>query len=462
MGHDHKHKFAAVVLAAGKGKRMQSDLPKVMHRLAGWPLIAHVLSALSTLEPQKTVVVIAPHMDEVRQAAHNIMPDCRFAMQQEQLGTGHAVQAAEKELAGYDGTVLVLYGDTPLISPHTLHHMQHAAEQSDIVVLGMRIDDPTGYGRLEIDGEGQLRAIVEEKDATPKQRENTLCNSGVMAISGKHLFSLLRRLKNTNAAQEYYLTDLIAIACAEGLRCAALEADPLELSGINSRAQLAEAEALVQHWLRRQAMEQGVTLIDPESVYFSIDTQLGRDITIHPQVVLGLGVSIADHAEIRSFSHIEGAAIGQDAVIGPFARLRPGSVIGEGAHVGNFVELKKSTLGKGAKANHLSYVGDAEVGEDANIGAGTITCNYDGKNKYRTIIGSNAFIGSNTALVAPVTVGEGAVVGAGSVITEDVPAKSLAIARGRQVNKKKRKKSSQAKKTLPKKKSTKAVKGQRR
>ncbi|MDE3059975.1 MAG: bifunctional UDP-N-acetylglucosamine diphosphorylase/glucosamine-1-phosphate N-acetyltransferase GlmU [Pseudomonadota bacterium] len=435
MNANHKHKFAAVVLAAGSGTRMKSSFPKVMHRLAGQPMIAHVLTTLNILEPERSVVVIAPSMDMVRDAALETMPDCKLALQDRQQGTGHAVGCAEAALSGYAGTVLVLYGDTPLITESTLSRLLVAMQSADVAVLGMRIADPTGYGRLIVDSSGQLEEIVECKDASPEQKGITLCNSGVMAAKGTHLFSLLKKIQPNNAAGEYYLTDIVEQADAQGLHCHVVEAEAGELAGINSRAQLAEAEKVIQQRLRHKAMTEGATLIDPESVYFSMDTALGRDVVVHPQVVFGPGVTVEDKAEIRSFSHIEGAQVRKGAVIGPFARLRPGSVVGEAAHVGNFVELKKTTLGKGAKANHLSYIGDAEVGEGANIGAGTITCNYDGANKYVTIIGAEAFIGSNTSLVAPVTIGAGAMVGAGSVITDDVEADALAIARPRQVSK---------------------------
>jgi len=435
MNNEYKHKFAAVVLAAGKGERMKSALPKVMHRLAGEPLIAHVLQSLDALAPEKTVVVIAPQMDSVRAAALAEMPASAFAVQDKQLGTGHAVRCAEAPLAGYAGTILVLYGDTPLLTPQTLSRVLEVAASAEVVVVGMRLADPTGYGRLIVDGNGQLEEIVECRDAAPEQKHITLCNSGVMAIKGAHLFNLLKKLEPHNVAGEYYLTDIVAVADEQGLHCHVVEADAAELGGVNSRAQLAAAENIMQQRLRLRAMDQGATLIDPASVTFSMDTQLGRDVMVHPHVVFGPGVIAQDNVEVRSFSHIEGAEIGKGAVIGPFARLRPGSIIGEEAHVGNFVELKKTSLGRGAKANHLSYIGDTQVGEGANIGAGTITCNYDGFGKYETKIGAGAFIGSNTSLVAPVTIGEGAIIGAGSVITEDVEADALSIARPPQVTK---------------------------
>jgi bifunctional UDP-N-acetylglucosamine pyrophosphorylase / glucosamine-1-phosphate N-acetyltransferase len=435
MDTGHKYNFAGIVLAAGKGTRMRSELPKVMHRLAGKPMISHVMATLKSLAPQQVVAVIAPQMETVKEAAAKEMPDCRFAVQAEQLGTGHAVLSAEQALGKFNGTVLILCGDAPLITGETIIRLLTATQSAEIVVLGMRMADPTGYGRLIVDSSGQLEEIVECRDATPAQKKVALCNSGVLAVSGRHLFELLRQIKPNNKAGEYYLTDIVSAADTHSLHCQVVEADGAELMGINSRSQLAEAESIMQHRLRAQAMEQGATLIDPTSVYFSMDTKLGKDVVVHPQVVFGPGVTVEDNVEIRSFSHIEGARIGSKAIIGPFARLRPGAVIGEEAHVGNFVELKNTTLGKGAKANHLSYVGDSEVGTGANIGAGTITCNYDGTNKYKTIIGDNAFIGSNTSLVAPVTVGAGAIIGAGSVITQNVEPDALAVERSPQVNK---------------------------
>lgn len=408
---------------------MRSDLPKVMHKLAGQPLITHVVDALAPLSPQRMVVVVAPGMDSVKVAA----PGADFAIQDGQKGTAHAVRSAESTLSGYTGNILILYGDTPLITPETLSKALEAMESADVVVLGMRLADPTGYGRLIIDSSGRLEEIVECRDANPDQKSVTLCNSGVVAVKGKHLFVLLKEVQPNNSAGEFYLTDIVAIADAKGLHCRAVEVDASELAGINTRAQLADAEKVIQKRLRAKAMEQGATLVDPDSVFFSADTRIGKDVIIYPHVVFGPGVSVADNAEIRSFSHLDGSRVETRAIIGPYARLRPGSVVGEEAHVGNFVELKKTTLGKGAKANHLSYIGDSQVGAGANIGAGTITCNYDGINKFETHIGAGAFIGSNTSLVAPVKVGEGAIIGAGSVITKDVEADALAVSRAEQI-----------------------------
>lgn len=428
-----KHPFASIILVAGQGTRMRSRLPKVMHKLAGKPLILHALAAIQPLKPEKTVVVTAPGMDIVRKTVGKGL----FAVQDKQLGTGHAVRCGMKKLPGYQGTVLVLYGDTPLVRPESLKKLltERARLKCAIALLGMRPDDPTGYGRLVMPEEFYVNRIVECKDATPKEKKIPWVWGGVMAFDGEFLARALKQLKPSAVTKEFYLTALVAMATAENKRTLMVPMEVEEAMGINDRKQLAEAERVLQQRLRKQAMEQGTTLVDPDSVYLSNDTKLGQDVVVHPHVVFGAGVVVEDGAEIRSFSHIDGAHVGKNAVVGPFARLRPGAVIGEEAHVGNFVEVKKSTLGKGAKANHLSYIGDSEVGANANIGAGTITCNYDGKNKYKTVIGKNAFIGSNTALVAPVKVGDNAVIGAGSVITEDVEGGALAIARGRQVNK---------------------------
>ncbi|NBO18799.1 MAG: bifunctional UDP-N-acetylglucosamine diphosphorylase/glucosamine-1-phosphate N-acetyltransferase GlmU [Proteobacteria bacterium] len=428
--------FMTLVLAAGGGTRMRSKLPKVMHKLGGTPLISHVLACAAPLGPEKTVLVLAPHMETVQQEATKTAPGCQFAVQEKPLGTGHAVKSALAHFKDYKGVVLVLYGDTPLIATDTLQALLagHAQHKATISLLGMCPTPPTGYGRLVMREQPYVQRIVECKDATPAEKEIPWVWAGVIAFDAQFLARSLEKLQPSPVTQEYYLTALIEMAAAEQLRTVMVPVSVQEAMGINTRAQLAEAEAALQQRLRAQAMEQGATLIDPASVYLSADTKLGRDVVVHPHVVFGPGVTIADDVEIKSFSHIEGAVVESGATVGPYARLRPGSKVGQGAHVGNFVELKKATLGKDAKANHLSYIGDATVGAGANIGAGTITCNYDGINKYDTNIGENAFIGSNTALVAPVTVGAGAVVGAGSVITQDVPADALAIARGQQAN----------------------------
>ncbi|MHA1564608.1 MAG: bifunctional UDP-N-acetylglucosamine diphosphorylase/glucosamine-1-phosphate N-acetyltransferase GlmU [Alphaproteobacteria bacterium] len=425
--------FAAVVLAAGMGTRMNSRIPKVLHPLAGQPVIAHLLDTLDKLQPDAGVVIVGPGMEGVSRA----VAPWRTAVQAERLGTGDAVKAAREALAEYSGTVLILYGADPLISADTLRAMLAAREAGQaLVVLGFRPQDCAQYGRLAVGADGSLEEIVEFKDATPKQREITLCNSGFMAVDGQRLFAWLDRLDNNNAKGEYYLPDLVAMARGDGLPCGFVEVAADELLGIDSRADLAAAEALVQAGLRAKAMAGGATLIDPGSVWFSYDTQIGRDVLIHPNVVFGPGCRVADDVEIKAFSHLEGAHIAEGAIVGPFARLRPGAQIGRRAKVGNFVEIKNAVLGEGAKAGHLSYLGDGDIGAGANIGAGTIFCNYDGFDKARTTVGAGAFIGSNSALIAPVSVGEGSIVAAGSTISDDVPADGLAIARGRQVVKK--------------------------
>ena len=413
---------------------MKSDLHKVLHPLAGRPMLDHVLAAAGRLGPERLVVVVGSGREQLEPlvTAHG----GTIVIQEPQLGTAHAVQQAEDALAGFEGDVLILYGDTPLVRSETMERMLERLNQGDspsIVVLASRPDDPLAYGRVIADADGTIRKMVEYKDASDEERACTLCNSGLMAVPAVDLFRLLRDVGNDNAAQEYYLPDIVMATTADGGRAIAIETHASEVAGINSRAELAAVEADWQRHRRLQAMADGVTLIDPETTWFSWDTQVGRDCVIEPNVVFGRGVRIGERVRIRAFSHIEDAIVANDAEIGPFARLRPGTEIGEGARVGNFVEVKKARLGKGAKANHLSYIGDAEVGPSANIGAGTITCNYDGFLKYRTSIGEGAFIGSNSALVAPVTIGKGAIVGAGSVITADVGDDALALARGTQV-----------------------------
>jgi bifunctional UDP-N-acetylglucosamine pyrophosphorylase/glucosamine-1-phosphate N-acetyltransferase len=425
--------FAVVILAAGQGTRMRSDTHKVLHPIAGKALLMHLLDSVDRLGAEKRVVVVGKGRDQVEKALNG--RDVSIAHQAEQKGTAHAVQQAKDALAGYDGAVLILYGDTPFVEPETLKRMLDRLDGGGgpgVVVLASTPDDPLKYGRIIL-GEGDhIAKMVEYKDATEEERAVRLCNSGMMALQAKDLFRWLDKVGNDNAAGEYYLPDVVNIAAAEGRDAVVIEGDPYETAGVNSRAELAHLELDWQRRRREQALQDGATLIDPESVWFAADTKLGRDVTVEPHVVFGPGVEVADGATIKAFSHIEGATIATKAVIGPFARLRPGAKIGEKAKVGNFVEVKKAVLGPGAKANHLSYIGDADVGADANIGAGTITCNYDGFGKYNTVIGEGAFIGSNTALVAPVTVGPGAIVGAGSVITKDVAPDSLAVERGEQ------------------------------
>lgn len=432
--------FAAIILAAGKGTRMRSNLPKVLHPLAGKPMLCHVLHNVAALNPAKVCVVIAPEMDEVRLAAKEAFGNCEFAVQDgTKHGTAAAVMAAEEHLKGFDGDVLVLFGDTPLITTPTLRRMLDSLRMPNkpaVSVLGMRPADPAEYGRLVINSRQELEEIVEFKDASPVQREISLCNAGVMAIAGGALLPMLAKIGNANAKGEYYLTDLVAVARADGRYCAVAEAEESEVLGVNSRDQLAGAEAVLQERLRKQAMTDGVTLVAPETVFFSHDTELANDVTVHPFVTFGPGVKVDSHVEIRSFCHIEGAHVSAHAIIGPYARLRPGAEVGESAHVGNFVEIKKSTLEQGVKVNHLSYIGDAYVGARTNVGAGTITCNYDGYDKHHTRIGEGAFIGSNTALVAPVAIGAGVIVGAGSVVTDDVEDDALVLTRAVQTQKK--------------------------
>ena len=421
--------LAAVILAAGLGTRMRSTMPKVLHQLAGRPMIAHLAATVGALAPARVVVVVGPGMDAVVAAAQPAVA----ALQEPALGTGHAVLAARDALQGFAGDVLVLYGADPLVRTETLKAMLAIrAEGASVVVLGFRPDDPGAYGRLIVDAAGNLERIVEFKDASPAERAIALCNSGVMAIDGAVLFDLLDRVGNDNAKREYYLTDIVAIARARGLACGYVEAAAEEVLGVNDRAELAAAETVVQRRLRAAAMRDGATLIDPASVYFSHDTRLGRDVIVEPNVFFGPGVTVGDNVRIRANSHIEGTRIAAGAVIGPFARLRPGAEIGDGAHIGNFVEVKAASIEAGAKVNHLTYIGDARVGAGANIGAGTITCNYDGFGKYHTDIGAGAFIGSNSALVAPVKIGDGAIVGAGSTIARDVPPGALAVTRASQ------------------------------
>jgi bifunctional UDP-N-acetylglucosamine pyrophosphorylase / glucosamine-1-phosphate N-acetyltransferase len=428
-----QRRFAVVILAAGQGTRMRSDTHKVLHPIAGRPLLLHLLDTVDALGADKRVVVVGKGREQVEAAI--LGRDATIAIQSEQKGTGHAVQQAAAALEGYDGPVIVLYGDTPFVEANTLRRMLDRLDGGGgpgVVVLASSPADPLKYGRIIL-GEGDhIAKMVEYKDATEEERAVRLCNSGMMAVRTHDLFRWLDQVGNDNAAGEYYLPDIVNIAAAEGREAVVIEGDPYETAGVNSRAELAHLELEWQRRRREQVLDEGATLIDPESVWFAYDTKLGRDVTVEPHVVFGPGVQIADGATIHAFSHIEGAIIGAKASIGPFARIRPGTRLAEKTKVGNFVELKKANVAEGAKVNHLSYVGDASVGAQANVGAGTITCNYDGFGKHRTVIGAGAFIGSNTALVAPVTVGDGAMVGAGSVITRDVEPDSLAVERNEQ------------------------------
>ena len=428
--------IAAIVLAAGMGTRMKSDLHKVLHPIAGRSMLLHLIDSVDALDPAKVVVVAGARREQVEAAVTPL--GAEVAIQAEQLGTGHAVQQAEAALAGFTGDVLILYGDVPLVTTETMRAMVdrlHAPGEPGVVVLGFRPADPAAYGRVIADAEGRIEKIVEFKDASPEERGVTLCNSGLMAVRSADLFRLLGQLTNANAAGEYYLTDIAELAAADGRGSVVVETDAEEVAGINSRAELATVDASWQAKRRVRAMAEGATLVAPDTVWFSFDTQIGRDVLIEPDVFFGPGVTIADGATIRAFSHIEGASVGEGAEVGPYARLRPGAVLGEKSKVGNFVEVKAATLGKGAKASHLTYLGDAEIGAGANIGAGTITCNYDGFFKYKTVIGEGAFIGSNSALVAPVSIGAGAIVGAGSTVTQDVEADALRLVRPPQESK---------------------------
>jgi bifunctional UDP-N-acetylglucosamine pyrophosphorylase / glucosamine-1-phosphate N-acetyltransferase len=419
----------AVILAAGFGTRMKSALPKTLHKIAGRSMLRHLLASCEQVF-DRIVVVIGPDMEAVRrEAAPHVC-----VVQQERRGTAHAALMAAPEFGG--GEVAVLYADNPLIQPDTLRRLleRRAAGDAGLALLAFRPSDPSRYGRVMV-GDGYVQRVVEWIDADARERAETLCNAGVLCAASADMMRWLKAVRADNAKGEYYLTDVVGLARSDGERVVAVEAPAEELSGINSRAELAAAEAVVQSRLRSAAMDAGVTMIDPGSVFLCADSELAADVTIEPNVMFGPGVKVATGALIRAFSHLEGCVIGPDCIIGPHARLRPGAELGEAVHIGNFVEVKAAKIGARTKAGHLSYLGDADVGSDTNIGAGTITCNYDGYNKHRTRIGSRAFIGSDTALVAPVTVGDGAIVAAGSVITEDVPADALALARGRQENK---------------------------
>jgi bifunctional UDP-N-acetylglucosamine pyrophosphorylase/glucosamine-1-phosphate N-acetyltransferase len=423
----------AIVLAAGEGTRMRSSRPKVLHAVAAQSLLAHVLGAVRGAAVGTVAVVIGPEQEEVAAETLRILPDATIAVQQERRGTAHAVLAAKAAIERQPDDILIVYGDTPLIRPATLTRLRAPlADGSAIAVLGFRPADPTGYGRL-IMVDNELAAIREEADASPSELAIGFCNGGIMALAGKTALAILERIGNDNRKGEFYLTDAVEIARDMKLRAAAIEVEEDEVRGINTKAQLAEAEAVAQARLRQAALDSGVTLVAPETVFLAADTKLGRDVVVEPYVVFGPKVTVEDGAVIHSFSHLAGAHVGKNVSVGPFARLRPGTRLGDNSRIGNFVEVKEAVVEAGAKANHLSYIGDAFVGANANIGAGTITCNYDGSDKHRTTIGKDAFIGSNSALVAPVEIGEGAYIGSGSVITENVPADALAVGRGRQV-----------------------------
>lgn len=428
------NQIAAVILAAGKGTRMKSSLHKVLHPIAGRPMLDHLMASVAALEPARQVVVVGSGREQLEAALGDRAQTC---LQEPQLGTGHAVQQAEGALAGFAGDVLVLYGDVPFVRPETMQRMLdrlHAPDAPAVVVLGFEPDDTLQYGRVIADSEGRILKMVEHKDATDEERACRLCNSGLMAARAADLFGLLARVGNDNAQGEYYLVDVVNVANADGRHSAVVVTDdPDEVQGINSRGELAQAEARWQRLKREEMMAGGVSLVAPETVFFSHDTRIATDVSVEPNVVFGPGVQIASGARIRAFSHLEGATVGEGCEVGPYARLRPGAVMEQGSKVGNFVEMKKAVLGAGAKANHLTYLGDAEVGAGANIGAGTITCNYDGYFKYKTVIGERAFIGSNSALIAPVTIGADAIVAAGSAVSRDVAPGELRMVRGEQL-----------------------------
>ena len=423
----------AIVLAAGEGTRMRSTLPKVLHAVAGRSLLAHVLHAVADAGVTATAVVVGPGQDAVVAETRRVLSDAACFVQHKRRGTAHAVLAAKPAIERRTDDILIVYGDTPLIRPQTLKRLRSAlAEGAAVAVLGFRPADSSGYGRLIV-ADDELIAIREEADASAAEKAIDLCNGGIMALAGAHALAILERIGDRNSKKEFYLTDAVETARSMKLRAVAVEVEEDDVRGINTKSQLAEAEAVAQQRLRRAALDAGVTLVAPETVFLSADTKFGKDVTVEPYVIFGEKVTVEDGAVIHAFSHLAGAHIGKAASIGPFARLRPGTRIGERARVGNFVEVKEASIEAGAKANHLSYIGDAVVGANANIGAGTITCNYDGAEKYRTTIGSEAFIGSNSALVAPVEIGAGAYVGSGSVITKNVPPGALALGRARQV-----------------------------
>ena len=425
----------SIILAAGEGTRMKSSLPKVLHKIAGLPLVCHVVQQVQTIGNSDIAVVVGRGADEVSSAVKEFSKTANIYIQKERLGTAHAVLSAREKLAENFDDVLIVFGDTPLIEAQSLQRARdEIAHGADIVVMGFKTENPSGYGRL-IEKDGKLQAIVEEKDATTQQKKIKFCNGGVMALSGKLALSLLEQIKNENAKKEYYLTDIVKIGVLRELDVRAISIPFENVIGVNTRVELSEAEALWQKRKARELMLSGVTMLRPETVYFSYDTEIDRDVVIEPNVFFGLHVKVETGVVIHGFSHLEGATVRAQSEIGPYARLRPGAILEHSSKVGNFCEIKNARIGEGAKVNHLTYIGDAVVGGHTNIGAGTITCNYDGFNKWKTIIGENAFIGSNSALVAPVEIGDGAYVASGSVITDEVPPNSVAFGRARQINK---------------------------
>lgn len=432
--------LSILILAAGKGTRMKSDLPKVLHKVANREMLNLVIDEAKALKPKNITIVVSEEMknfeEEILAAQKDNTSEIKisFALQKERKGTAHAVLTGLVEVKDLGEKLLILYGDTPLTNHVTMKKMADKLEDFSLCILGFDDEEENAYGRLVVDAKGHLERIVEFKDATDEERKIALCNSGVVAVDGKQIKNLLDQVKNNNASGEFYLTDIVAIAGQMGLKRTFLKTELEEVLGVNSRAELARIDAIKQNRIRKKMMDSGVTLLDPTSVYFSYDTKISYDVIIHPHVFFGPKVEIAKNVEIKSFSHIEGAEILSGAVLGPFARIRPGTKIAENVRIGNFVEVKKSHLKKGAKVNHLSYIGDSEVGVEANIGAGTITCNYDGYSKFKTKIGDRVFVGSNSALVAPVEIADGAIIAAGSVITKNVEKDALAVARGKQTN----------------------------
>ena len=425
---------AVIILAAGKGTRMNSNRPKVLHEIGNFPLIAHCIKTVQNIKPHKILTVLGHGRKEIKSVLENLNNSIEFVIQEMQLGTGHAVSVAIEELADFDGNLLVLLGDTPFISAETMIKIEAGIGQADLVVLGFHTPDPSGYGRL-VTNNNELLKIVEHNDANDQELAINLCNSGVIAGNSQLIKTLLKELNTDNKNDEIYLTDCVQLAKARGLNCSYLVCDPKEALGINSLEQLSLAEKIFQETARTEAIENGIHLVAPETVFFSLDTDIGRGTLVEPNVIFGPGVKVGTGGTIKAFSYLEGCKISDDCSIGPYARLRPGTDLSEGVKVGNFVEIKNSKVAEHSKINHLSYIGDTEIGENSNIGAGTITCNYDGVNKHRTVIGENVFIGSNTMLVAPLTVGNNSMTGSGSVITKDIPADNLAIARSEQKNK---------------------------
>jgi len=427
-----KTDIAVIVLAAGKGTRMKSELPKVLHSIAGKPMIGHVIDTAMNLKPKHLITVLGPNMTDVARA---IAHTSQSVVQNERLGTADAVKPALAVLGKFDGIIIILYADTPLIKHETLISMVRKLDKTDVAVLGFMAKDATGYGRLVLDKNNNLKKIIECKDATNEEKKINLANSGIFACKGKILPKLIKQVDNKNAKGEYYLTDIVAIASKDGYKTGYITGDEQEVQGVNDRAQLSDAEYIYQQRMRYKFMVDGVTMPDPESVYFWYDTKIAKDVTIGQNVVFGEEVEIESNVEIRPFCHIVGAKIGKSSIIGPFARLRPGTNIAANVRIGNYVEIKKTDIKAGTKIPHLSYIGDAKIGKDANIGAGTITCNYDGFSKYVTEIGDGVFIGSNSVLVAPVKIGTDAFVAAGSTITKNVPKEALAIGRAKQTEK---------------------------